>query len=141
MPEPVLKRHRGRAVWLGRLSEYVVPLAAFVFAALDALRGNWDVVLPWLAMGIVALFYQHRVGTAWSWGWREGHDEALCRVMPYVQLNRENVSELQDAFAAEAPTWRQRQDELSQIDVKATMKATMEQLEQMLGPTDEPGPK
>lgn len=132
MPEPVLKPHPRRAVWVGRLSEYAVALAAFVVAAINALTGSWEVVPPWLAAGLVAVFYQHRVGTAWSWGWRDGHDEALRRLLPHVQLDHENVGELQDAFSAEAPTWRQRQDELSQIDVRATIKASMEQLEQLL---------
>lgn len=40
MHEVVMKRHPRRAVWLGRLGAYAVPLAALVVAVIDALTAS-----------------------------------------------------------------------------------------------------
>lgn len=130
----VKRRHPRLAVWQGRLGEYGVPLGALVVAVINALMGDWEVVPSWLLLGVIALVYQHRLENAWRWGWRNGQEETLRRLMPHVHLDPSNVSELHDAFMAEGPTWRQYQDELSQIDVKATMKASMEQLQETMSP-------
>lgn len=141
MHEVVMKRHPRRAVWLCRLGEYAVPMGALGVAVVDALTGQWAPVPPWLLVGLIALVYQRRLEHAWLWGWRSGHDEGVRRMMPYVRLEDENLRELHDVLAGEAPTWRQRQDELAQMDAKATMRATLEQLEKQWADSEGCGPQ
>lgn len=137
MTGPVRRRHPRLAVWQGRLGEYGVPVACLVVTVISALVGDWAVIPGWILAALIALSYQRRLENAWRWGWRNGQEETLRRLMPHVQLDPSNVSELHDAFMAEGPTWRQHQDELSQIDAMATMKASMEQLQEMWADTDE----
>lgn len=134
----VMKRHPRRAMWLGRLGDYGPPLMCLGLAVISGLQGSWTEVPPWLLAGIFALIYQRRLARVWAWGWREGHEEALRRVLPHVRLDRDKLGDLHDALMVEGPTWQQRQDELAQIDHKATMKASMEQLERMWGEKDAP---
>lgn len=124
-----MKRHPRRAIWLGRLSEYGVLLVCLSLAVISGLNGSWEAVPPWLLAGALALIYRHWAAQAWAWGWREGQQESLRRLLPHVQLDHSNLEELHSAFTAEGPTWRQRQDYLMQIDPKATVKASTEQLE------------
>lgn len=141
MTEPVRRRHPRLAVWQGRLGEYSPPLVCLAVAVVSGFVGNWNAIPGWILAGSIALIYQRRLGNAWSWGWRSGQEETLGKVMPHVVIDGSNISELRDAVVSKGPTWRQYQDELSQIDVKATMKARMEQLEQMLADMEEDGPK
>lgn len=140
MSEPIKKRHPRLAVWRGRAAEYGVAVLGFAVAVFNALTGSWDVVPPWLLVGAIALVFQRRLEHTWSWAWRESHEDTLRRVMPHVQLDRSNLVGLHEAFMATGPTWRQRQDEMSQIDYPATMKASMEQLERTWAEMDEQGP-
>lgn len=133
----VMKRHPRRAIWRGRAAEYGVPLTGFAVALFNAITGSWDVVPPWLLIGVLAWMYQRRLEGAWSWAWRESREDTLRRVMPHVQLEGSNLEGLHEAFMATGPTWRQRQDEMSQIDYPATMKASMEQLERMWAEMDQ----
>lgn len=137
MSEPIRKRHPRLAVWWGRMVEYGIPVTGFVVALFSAITGSWDVVPAWFIVGVSGWMYQRRLEHTWSWAWHESREDTLRRVMPHVQLDRSDLKGLHEVFMATGPTWRQRQDELAQIDVEATMKANIAQLDQMLADTDE----
>lgn len=132
MAEAVMKRHPRLAVWGQRVSEFILPLACAVVAVDQALERAWNAAFCWSVGVLVLLTYEWRLRQAWTWGWNRGRQDTLERLAGLVGLESpEAPGRLREAYIADPPTWRQVQDQLVQVDHRATLRASLDELERL----------
>lgn len=131
--QPVMKRHPRLAVLRWRLL-VVGPVALFLLVALiNALEGDWLSAVIWVCVVLTIRSYEQRLRQNWSWAWRAGNDAALRSLLPLVRLDEPGAAErLRLVLLCEPPGYQEELERRTQIDHEATMRATMEHLEEML---------
>jgi hypothetical protein len=133
--QPVMKRHPRLAVWRWRALVAGPAVVLLGLAAMYALEGDWLSAAMWFCVVLIIRAYEQRLRRTWWWGWRAGHDTAFRDLLPLVRLDEgaDVITRLHPVFMAEPPRYQEELERLSQIDHEATMKASVEYLEGMLG--------